>query len=633
LRDFFFVKLSSENAGLTGKNLIQKQRMAKRGFGPSRNGGADDKEKKTPLTKENLKKGLRIFNYVLPYKVKFIIGLFFLALSSSTFMVFPLVTGKLVDSAMGKTNWIVNDINLIALLLFGVILLQGIFSFFRVYFFAQVSENAVADIRRSLYQKFMTLPIHFYEKRRIGEITSRITSDVGQLQDTLSITLAELFRQVITLVGGVIFIMVMSVKLSLFMLATFPFIIILAMVFGKKIKKLSRSTQDELAKTNVIVEETLQAINAVKAFTNEFFEIKRYNSALNKTVRTALQASYYRGAFISFIIIGIFGGIIAIIWYGATLVQNGDLTIGELLSFVMYTTFIGASVGGLGDLYSKLQVSLGASERVLEILEETHEGVQDSEPFNNEASRVVGNIQYRNVAFSYPTRTDVQVLKNMTFDIKSGEKIALVGPSGAGKSTIVQLLMKFYDLQGGSISIDGQNISDFNLTHLRHNIGIVPQETILFGGSIKENIAYGRPGATTEEIIAAAKKANAYQFIQNFPEQLDTVVGERGIKLSGGQRQRIAIARAILKNPAILILDEATSSLDSESERLVQDAMDELMKGRTSIIIAHRLSTIRKADKILVIDNGQIVEEGSHEALSEDNGIYSNLLKLQLQQN
>ena len=617
----------------SGKKLTEQQRMAKRGFGPSRNGSADDKENKKPLTKENLKKGLRIFNYVLPYKTKFIIGLFFLVLSSSTFMVFPLVTGKLVDSAMGKTNWIVNDINIIALGLFAIILLQGFFSYFRIYFFAQVSENSVADIRRSLYRKFMTLPIHFYEKRRVGEITSRITSDVGQLQDTLSITLAELFRQVVTLVGGVIFIMVMSVKLSLFMLGTFPFIIILAMVFGKKIKKLSRSTQDELAKTNVIVEETLQAINAVKAFTNEFFEIKRYNTALNKTVRTALQASYYRGAFVSFIIIGIFGGIIAIIWYGATLVQNGDLTIGELLSFVMYTTFIGASVGGLGDLYSKLQVSLGASERILEILDETHEEVQDSEPFNNEASRVKGDIQYRNVAFSYPTRTDVQVLKNMTFEIKSGEKIALVGPSGAGKSTIVQLLMKFYDLQGGSISIDGQNINDFNLTHLRHNIGIVPQETILFGGSIKENIAYGRPDATSEEIMAAAKKANAHQFIQNFPEQFDTVVGERGIKLSGGQRQRIAIARAILKNPAILILDEATSSLDSESERLVQDAMDELMKGRTSIIIAHRLSTIRKADKILVIDNGQIVEEGSHEALSEDNGIYSNLLKLQLQQN
>lgn len=610
--------------------------MAKRGFGPSRTESTDDKENKRPLTKENLKKGVRIFQYVMPYKTKFLVGLFFLILSSSTFMVFPLLTGKLIDSATGKGEMnlfgIALDINLLALGLFGVILLQGFFSFFRIYFFAQVSENAVADVRRSLFRKFMTLPIHFYEKRRVGEITSRITSDVGQLQDTLSITIAELFRQLVTLVGGVVFIMYMSVKLSLFMLGTFPFIIVLAMVFGKRIKKLSRSTQDELAKTNVIVEETLQAINVVKAFTNEFFEIKRYNAALNKTVRTALQASYYRGAFVSFIIIGIFGGIIAIIWYGATLVQNGELTMGELTSFILYTTFIGASVGGLGDLYGKLQVSLGASERVLEILDETHEPVQDTQELTTTGKRFQGNIAYKNVAFAYPTRLDVPVLKNINFEIKSGEKIALVGPSGAGKSTIVQLLMKFYELQNGSISIDGQNINGYNLSELRHNIGIVHQETLLFGGSIRENIAYGRPEATQEEVLEAARKANAYQFISSFPEGFDTVVGERGIKLSGGQRQRIAIARAILKDPAILVLDEATSSLDSESEKLVQDAMDELMKGRTSIIIAHRLSTIRKADKILVIDGGQIAEEGSHEALSEDNGIYANLLKLQLQQ-
>ncbi len=611
--------------------------MAKRGFGPSRTESADDKENKRPLTKENLKKGMRIFSYVMPYKGQFIIGLFFLVLSSSTFMVFPLLTGKLIDSATGKGDnmflGLPMDINILALGLFGVILLQGFFSFFRIYFFAQVSENAVADVRRSLFSKFMTLPIHFYEKRRVGEITSRITSDVGQLQDTLSITIAELFRQLVTLIGGVVFIMYMSVKLSLFMLATFPFIIVMAMVFGKKIKKLSRTTQDELAKTNVIVEETLQAINVVKAFTNEFFEIKRYNAALTKTVRTALQASYYRGAFVSFIIIGIFGGIIAIIWYGATLVQNGELTMGELTSFILYTTFIGASVGGLGDLYGKLQVSLGASERVLEILDESHEPVQDSDNYQKEVTRFNGNISYKNVAFAYPTRQDMPVLKNISFEIKTGEKVALVGPSGSGKSTIVQLLMKFYDLQSGSINIDGQNINAYDLTQLRHNIGIVPQETLLFGGTIRENIAYGRPEATKEQILEAARKANAYQFIESFPEGFETVVGERGIKLSGGQRQRIAIARAILKDPAILVLDEATSSLDSESEKLVQDAMDELMKGRTSIIIAHRLSTIRKADKILVIDQGQIAEEGSHEALSEDNGIYANLLKLQLQQN
>jgi len=588
-------------------------------------------EIKKPLTKENFRNGRRIFSFVLPYKIKFFIGLVFLALSSSTFMIFPALTGQLVDSATGQASKLLQDINLISLGLFGVILLQGIFSFFRIYFFAQVSENTVADIRRALYAKFVVLPIPFFEQKRVGEITSRITFDVSQLQDTLSITLAELFRQVITLVVGVIIIMVTSVKLSLFMLATFPVLIILAIVFGKKIKKLSKATQEEIAKTNVIVEETLQAIQVVKTFTNELFEIGRYNQSLSRAVQNALKASYFRGAFVSFIIVGLFGGIIAVLWYGASLVESGELTIGELIQFIIYTTFIGASVGGLGDMYGKVQVSLGASERILEILDEpvepTHQPIANQQPL-----AVEGNIVYEHVAFSYPTRKDIAVLKDISFEIKAGEKIALVGPSGAGKSTIVQLLMKFYDLSSGQILIDDQNINNLNLTQLRQNIGIVPQEVLLFGGTIRENIAYGRPDATSEQIIMAAKKANAYNFIQTFPEGLDTVVGERGIKLSGGQRQRIAIARAILKNPAILILDEATSSLDSESEKLVQEAMDELMKGRTSIIIAHRLSTIRKADKILVIENGQIVEEGTHEDLSSnENGLYANLLKLQFE--
>lgn len=583
-----------------------------------------------PITKENLNKGRRIFSYVLPYKYKFIIGLIFLALSSTTFMAFPALTGQLVDSATGKASNLLKDINFIALGLFAVILLQGIFSFFRIYFFSQVSENAVADIRRDLYGKFVVLPIPFFEQRRVGEITSRITSDVSQLHDTLSITLAELFRQLVTLIVGIVIIMVTSVKLSLFMLGTFPVLVLMAFVFGKKIKKLSKATQEELARTNVIVEETLQAIHVVKAFTNELFEIGRYNRSLSNVVRHALRTSYFRGAFVSFIIVGLFGGIILVLWYGASLVEAGELTIGQLIQFLLYTTFIGASVGGLGDMYGKVQASLGASERILEILDEP------VEPTNRAAApaplRVAGDITYEHVAFSYPTRPDIQVLKDISFRIRAGEKIALVGPSGAGKSTIVQLLMKYYTLTAGRILVDGQNIDQLDLTQLRQNVGIVPQETLLFGGTIRENIAYGKTGATQEEIINAAKKANAYDFIRSFPEGLDTLVGERGIKLSGGQRQRIAIARAILKDPAILVLDEATSSLDSESEKLVQAAMDELMKDRTSIIIAHRLSTIRKADKILVIENGQIVEEGSHEDLAlNENGLYAHLLKLQFE--
>lgn len=590
------------------------------------------KETKKRISKESFKKGARIFNYVKPYKFKFFIGLIFLALSSSTFMIFPALTGQLVDSATGQASRLLKDINYIALGLFGVILLQGIFSFFRIYFFAQVSENTVADIRRSLYAKFVVLPIPYFEQKRVGEITSRITSDVSQLQDTLSITLAELFRQLVTLIVGVIIIMVISVKLSLFMLGTFPVLVLLAFVFGKKIKKLSKATQDEIAKTNIIVEETLQAINVVKAFTNEMFEIGRYNRALSKAVRFALRGAYFRGAFVSFIIIGLFGGIILVLWFGASLVENGELTIGQLVQFIIYTTFIGASVGGLGDMYGKVQSSLGAADRILEILDEPVEATHQELLPADRSFNIQGNIAYQHVAFSYPSRPDIAVLKDISFSIEAGEKIALVGPSGAGKSTIVQLLMKFYELSAGQINIDGRNIKDINLTQLRQNVGVVPQEVLLFGGSIRENISYGRANATEEEVIAAARKANAYDFIQSFPEGFETLVGERGIKLSGGQRQRVAIARAILKNPAILILDEATSSLDSESENLVQAAMDELMKNRTSIIIAHRLSTIRKADKILVIENGRIVEQGRHEDLSvNENGLYANLLKLQFE--
>ncbi|SIR09788.1 ABC transporter ATP-binding protein [Pontibacter lucknowensis] len=604
--------------------------MAKRGIGL--NDGTQEKEGRKKISKDSFRRGIRIFSYVLPYKFKFLVGLGFLVLSSLTFMIFPLLTGKLVDSSTGNADWFLEDIDMIALGLFAVILAQGIFSFFRVYFFAQVSENAVADIRRDLYSKFMMLPIPFYEKRRVGEITSRITTDVAQVQDAMSITLAELFRQITTLLVGIIIILWTSIKLSMFMLATFPVLVALTLVFGRKIKSLSKKTQDELANTNVIVEETLQAINTVKAYTNENFEIGRYQHSLGKAVKAALSAANYRGAFISFVIVGLFGGIILVIWYGATLVQNGDLTIGELISFIIYTVFIGASVGGLGELYGKIQSALGATERIQEILAETEEPTDKSLRPLSEIRRVRGDISYNQVAFSYPTRPDIQVLRDISFSINSGEKIALVGPSGAGKSTIVQLLLRLYDVSQGSITVDGQDIRRMSLTELRANVGIVPQEVLLFGGSIRENIAYGRPEATEEEIIAAARKANAYDFISSFPEGLDTLVGERGIKLSGGQRQRVAIARAILKNPAILVLDEATSSLDSESEHLVQQAMDELMKNRTTIVIAHRLATIRKVDKILVIDGGEIVEEGSHEVLSlNDNGIYANLLRLQFE--
>ncbi len=586
-------------------------------------------EDKRPLNKNNFKKLIGVFKYTLPYKNNFILGMLCLVFSSTTLLLFPYLAGKLLDVASGK-GWIINSINQITLALVGVLFFQSIFSFFRVYLFAQVSERSMADVRKTVFSNMILLPTTFFDSGRIGELISRITSDVSMLQDTFSTTLAELFRQLATLIIGIGVIFYIAPKLTFFMLATFPILVLSALVFGKSIRKLSKATQDKLAEANTVVEETLQAIQVVKAFTNEFFEKRRYGAVLNQVVQIALKTATYRGAFISFVIFALFGGIVAVMWFGATLVQEGSMTVGDLLSFVLYTTFIGGSIAGLGDLYGQVQRAIGASERVLEIIDEAGEPLTET----SEKLKFDGAVTFDQVRFSYPTRKEVEVLKGISIHINAGEKVALVGPSGAGKSTIIQLLSRFYNVDSGSIFIDKKNINELDLKQLRTNVGMVPQEVMLFGGTIKENIAYGRPNATDREIEEAAKKANALEFIQKFPEQMATIVGERGIKLSGGQRQRIAIARAILKDPAILVLDEATSSLDAESEHLVQQALDELMKNRTTIIIAHRLATVRKADKIFVIKEGQVIETGNHEELSANQaGIYSYLSKLQFQLN
>jgi ABC-type multidrug transport system fused ATPase/permease subunit len=585
------------------------------------------KEEKRPINPSNLKKLFGIFRFVWPYRWLFILGLTSLVLSSATLLSFPYFAGQLLDVASGKPVPYFGSINQIAGVLLLILFVQAIFSFTRVYTFSVTSERTLADIRRSVYEKVIWQPLSFFDNRRVGELMSRITSDVSTLQDTFTFTLAELLRQTLTLVLGGAVIFYLAPTLTAFMLLTFPVLVVLALLFGRYIRKLSKKTQDKLAEANVVVEESLQSIQVVKAFTNEVFEILRYGKSLADVVSVAVRTAKYRGLFISFSIFALFGGIVAVGWFGATLVQSGALSVGMLFSFIIYTSFIGGSIAGLGDIYTQLQRSIGASERLLELLEQEGEADSAQQPI----PKLHGKILFEDVSFTYPSRLDFPVLKKLNFEIKPGEKVALVGQSGSGKSTIINLLMRFYQATSGTIKVDDRIIDTYPLTAYRKNLGIVPQEVMLFGGTIKENIAYGRPGASDDDVREAARKANALEFIESFPEKFDTRVGERGIKLSGGQRQRIAIARAILKDPAILILDEATSSLDAHSEILVQQALEQLMAGRTTIIIAHRLSTIKKVDRIFVIHQGELAEMGSHSELSRmDNGLYSNLLKLQL---
>ena len=583
---------------------------------------------KAKLDSNSLQKAIRIFKYGKGHKWKFFLGLVFLLLTSATALAFPKLMGMLVDCV---TNKDLSRANEIAVGLMVILTLQAIFSFFRISLFVNFTENSLSNIRFALYENLVKLPMGFYSQKRVGELNSRISADISQLQDTFTTTIAEFLRQFILIIGGFVILGSISPKLTLMMLAIVPVVAVAAVIFGRFIRKYGKKTQDKVAESQVIVEETLQGISNVKAFANEWYEIQRYKNKIKEIVKIAIKGGQYRGYFASFIILCLFGCVVAVVWYGITLTIKGEVEgVGDLISFVLYTTFIGASFGGIAEMYAQIQKAVGATERVFELLEETPEAINANPKTSASIDKIKGNVSFKNVAFSYPSRKEVEVLKDVNFSAEFGQKIAIVGPSGAGKSTISSLLLRFYDITSGEILVDGKNIYDYDLENLRGNMSIVPQDVILFGGTIRENIAYGKPDASDEEIMLAAKQANALNFIEGFPEKFETLVGERGVKLSGGQRQRIAIARALLKNPSILILDEATSSLDSESEKLVQEALEVLMEGRTSIIIAHRLSTIRNADKILVLDNGKITEEGTHqELINLENGIYKNLSNLQ----
>ncbi len=587
---------------------------------------------KAKINKESLQNVKKLFSYLRPYRGRFILALVFLAFTSLSALAFPAILGALIDAANGvyKNKYLPHSINAIGIFGFVLLFAQAIVSFFRVVFFVQVGERSLADIRRDTYFKLITLPMNFFANRRVGELNSRISADLSQIQDTLTTTIAEIIRQLIIMVGSITLLVIVSGKLTLLLLSILPVLVVVAVIFGRFIRKISRQAQDKLAESNTVVEETLQGIANVKAFVNEAYEAGRYNKALREVVAIAVKGAKYRGVFASFIVFCLFGTCVGVIWYGSTLIHSHEIDPGQLTTFVLYSIFVGGAMGSFADLYGNLQKAVGSTERVLEILSEQGEAIPMLDTNNTITEKIQGNLSFNNVTFHYPSRPEITVLNNISFEAKAGQKVAIVGPSGSGKSTMASLILQFYHPQEGKISFDGRNADTYSLTDIRNQVAIVPQDVLLFGGTITENIAYGKLSASKDDVIRAAQRANAHDFIFGFPEGYDTVVGERGVKLSGGQRQRIAIARALLKNPSILILDEATSSLDSESERLVQEALEELMKGRTSIIIAHRLSTIREADKIVVIEKGRILETGNHdELMGNKQGLYRYLSQLQ----
>ena len=592
---------------------------------------------KQPNTKKiSASKKLRfLLSYLKPYLFSYSIGWIFLVLSTLAGLVFPYLMGGLLGADSGGSSVDTigqvlskNSVNGIAFALFILFGVQSLFSFFRVVLFNNVTENALRDLRNDAFERMIYMPMDFFNTHKVGELTSRIASDITQIQETMRTTIAEFFRQLVIVVGGITFLVFISWKLSLIMLGTVPVMAIIAVIFGRYIRKLSKNAQDFTAESNSIIEEALSGIANVKAFTNEVFNLNRFRINTQKMRDLNVKSGIWRGVFVSFIIFCLFGAIVFIIWQGMIMTQGAHPTLPKegFYQFILFTILMGASIGSLPELYANIQKALGAVENLVEIMNTaTERELVDG----TKKPTLSGNIRLEDVHFQYPQRLDVPVLGGINFSIARNQTLAVVGGSGAGKSTLASLLLRYYEPQSGTVFFDDTDTREIDLEYLRSHIAIVPQEVMLFADTIQENIRFGRPEASAQEIEDAAKAANALEFIQSFPEGMNTQVGDRGIQLSGGQKQRIAIARAILKNPAILILDEATSALDSESEKLVQDALDRLMTNRTAIVIAHRLSTIRKADKIIVLQEGKIVEEGNHETLIALNGAYARFVELQ----
>lgn len=582
---------------------------------------------KTPLTfSESTSQFKFLYSLFDGYKTRLLISLSVLLVISSLSLLLPAFTGKMIDAVMKTTSD--GSMEYIVAALVVLLVVQSVMRYFLSVNFATITETSLSRLRERVYGHLLHLPMKFFSEQRVGELASRLSSDLTQIQETLSFTMVELLRQSVMLIGGLVIIFTTSFSLTIPLLLVLPVLLGVGALFAKKIRSYSKRTQDALAVSAVIVEESLQGISSVKSFVNEEYEIGRYKNALKDQVKLAIGGAKIRYAFVSFIIFAIFGSITGIIWYGGSLVRENQITVGELTSFLLYAMFVAGAIGSFADLISQIQKALGSSVRVREIL-----SYQKEDLFSTAITTIpdrIDAIRCENVTFAYPSRPTMPSLKNISLEIKSGEKVAFVGESGAGKTTMFALFQQMYQATEGTIYFNQYSSYELTIADIRKNIGIVPQDVLLFGGTIAENIAYGDLKASTEEIRRAATLANAWEFIERLPNQLQEIVGERGIKLSGGQRQRIAIARAILKNPPILLLDEATSALDSESEHLIQEAMERLMENRTTVIIAHRLSTIRNCDTIVVFQQGEIVEKGTHDELVKiEDGVYKRLTTLQ----
>jgi ABC-type multidrug transport system fused ATPase/permease subunit len=609
--------------------------MAKRG----RPGTDNEDLPKAKLSKQNLKKSLRLFTYLGKHKWKFVWGMIFLAASSGVGLIFPVQSGKMfsffgqdANSALEKVNQL-EKLNKVGMWMLVMLIAQSAFSFGRVYLFSQVTENILKGVRNDLFVRLIQMPMEFFSKSQVAELSSRMATDVNVISEAFTMNIAEFCRQTIVGVGGlVLLIYYTSWDIAQWFLIIIPPLTAIAILFSRRIRKFSKVFQEKIAESNVIVGEALTGISNVKTFTNEKYEINRFEKITNGIREFGIKYGIFRGSFFAFIMVFVFGSIFFILYKMLHLKIQGRITAEEFGIFMMLSLFVAASLGGLPEQIASIQRALGATDRVFELIDGNIEHIDLSFKKEKEKGPKQGEIEFKHVDFYYPTRPDFPVLKNVSFKAEKGQTVALVGPSGSGKTTIAALVLRFYDPVNGEIIIDGKNSQGYSLTALRDQMALVPQDVLLFAGTIRENILYGNPNATEVEVVEAAKKANALEFVNSFPDKFETRVGERGVQLSGGQRQRIAIARAVLKNPSILILDEATSSLDSESEHLVQEALDKLMEGRTSIVIAHRLSTIRNADKIIVLEKGKVKETGTHnELIAIEDGLYRSLNKLQFE--